>query len=366
MATPNPSLVNAIRRYGGNLAPLLLATTLVESGGRLDAVGDGGKSHGPYQMYDQGRGYGVPIARRRDPVFSTKSALAEFKRFQGRGYSGAELAYAAQRPADRAGYIRKINAALPEAQRILGSSAGSGVPSPGRGNPPRNMASAPTGAGATQDPAAAGGGNGITPESAAAIRRYLSRTEQQVLAGEDPDPVEPLLSEIQFVAPPPAPAPAAAPRGGNPVRTMQSSPTGGGAPGPAPPAPGGGGILKGAILGSPIPGQQPRSMSHQTSGLPGYPAFDYMAPAGTKVSAPVGGKVVRLSGKDPRLGGAPGGPLGYSVYLQGDNGKRYFMTHIDQLRVRVGQRVRQGEQIAIVADGPSSWSSPHVHQGVSG
>jgi murein DD-endopeptidase MepM/ murein hydrolase activator NlpD len=80
----------------------------------------------------------------------------------------------------------------------------------------------------------------------------------------------------------------------------------------------------------------------------------------------VGGTVVKLSGKDPKLGGKPGGALGYSVYLQGDDGTTYFMTHIDGLTVKAGQKVQQGQRIAVVADGPASWSSPHVHMGVHG
>lgn len=127
-----------------------------------------------------------------------------------------------------------------------------------------------------------------------------------------------------------------------------------------------GGAVAGAIAGSPVPGQAPHAATHATSGLPGYPAYDYMAPAGTTVVAPVDGKVTRLSGKDPRLGGPPGGPLGYSIYITGTNGKRYYLTHIDRIGVQVNQTVRQGQPIAVVANAPASWSSPHVHMGVNG
>jgi murein DD-endopeptidase MepM/ murein hydrolase activator NlpD len=40
------------------------------------------------------------------------------------------------------------------------------------------------------------------------------------------------------------------------------------------------------------------------------------------------------------------------------------MTHLDRLSVKANQRVRAGQQVAIVAAGPSSWSSPHVHLGI--
>jgi murein DD-endopeptidase MepM/ murein hydrolase activator NlpD len=92
-----------------------------------------------------------------------------------------------------------------------------------------------------------------------------------------------------------------------------------------------------------------------------------MAPAGTRVVAPVNGTVYKLSGKDPKLGGPAGGPLGYSVYIKGDNGKRYYLTHMDKIGVKVGQRIRRGTQIAVVAHGYGAWgNATHVHMGVSG
>ena len=124
--------------------------------------------------------------------------------------------------------------------------------------------------------------------------------------------------------------------------------------------------VRGTFRGSPVPGQKPQRSSHETAGLPGYPAYDYMAKAGTTVVAPVSGTVIKRSGKDPKLGGPPGGPLGYSVYIKGTDGKIYYLTHIDRVRPKVGQRVRQGQKIAVIANGPASWSSPHVHMGVHG
>lgn len=124
-----------------------------------------------------------------------------------------------------------------------------------------------------------------------------------------------------------------------------------------------GGKVTGAIVGSPVPGIAPHASTHDTAGLSGYPAYDYMAPAGTKCVAPVDGKIARLSGRDPKAGGPPGGPLGYSIYLTGVNGNSYYMTHLDKVAVKVGQNVEQGEQIAVVAKGPPSWSTPHVHMG---
>lgn len=152
MPTPDPRLVEAIRRVPRPFQVPLLTTALIESGGRLDAVGDAGRSHGPYQEYDLGRGAGIPIAQRRDPFASTQRALREFQVFYGRGARGADLAYRAQRPADRASYVRKYQQYAPIAMRILnqhGGAAGSPAPrrAPGLTNP-----STPSGPAPAPDP----------------------------------------------------------------------------------------------------------------------------------------------------------------------------------------------------------------------
>ena len=174
---PNPALVQAIRRVPRQFQAVLLATALAESGGRLDAVGDGGRSHGPYQEYDFGRGSGIPIAQRRDPVASTQRALREFQTFYQRGARGAELAYRAQRPADQAGYIAKINQLLPVAQRLLGGggspqSGGQQTADPGAVPPQSPGVSLPPGAGGQLD--------------TQALMRLLNQTRQGVLRGEMP------------------------------------------------------------------------------------------------------------------------------------------------------------------------------------
>ncbi len=132
-------------------------------------------------------------------------------------------------------------------------------------------------------------------------------------------------------------------------------------------ASGGGESVGDAIPGSPIPGQKAHTVStHPTDGLPGYPAFDYMAPAGTTAVSPVDGKVLRTGGQAPSPGTCPpGGPCGRSMYIQG-GGKTYFLTHMDKLTVKDGDTVKQGQKIGEVANGPASWSSPHVHMGVNG
>lgn len=121
MAYPSALLqgiVAAAKKYGVP-ADVLIATTLVESGGNLGAVGDDGHSVGPFQENDNGRGRGLSPTQRMDPYASADRAAREFASYQARGLSGGALAAAAQRPADRAGYTAAVNAKLPEARAIL-------------------------------------------------------------------------------------------------------------------------------------------------------------------------------------------------------------------------------------------------------
>jgi murein DD-endopeptidase MepM/ murein hydrolase activator NlpD len=120
--------------------------------------------------------------------------------------------------------------------------------------------------------------------------------------------------------------------------------------------------------GTPVAHLTSEGGAHQTDGLPGYPAHDYFAPSGSAAVAPVTGKVIRLSGHDPAQGPTQGphGPLGWSVYIQGSDGRTYFMTHMGSRNVKVGQTVRQGQQIGTVADYAKYGTPSHIHLGVNG
>jgi murein DD-endopeptidase MepM/ murein hydrolase activator NlpD len=127
------------------------------------------------------------------------------------------------------------------------------------------------------------------------------------------------------------------------------------------------GSAKGTYAGSPLPGVRPVATTHQTAGLPGYPAVDYFANAGTPCVSPVTGKVTRLSGHDPSGGpvGSVHGPFGLSVYIEG-GGKTYFLTHMGSRTVRVGQKVKQGQKIGTVGNYARWGGTDHIHQGVHG
>lgn len=103
------------------------------------------------------------------------------------------------------------------------------------------------------------------------------------------------------------------------------------------------------------------SATHETAGLPGYPAIDVFAPPGTIVLSPADGTVSRLSGGLDTYTG-PGGPYGYSIYLTSRYGE-YYMTHFGSIAVSQGQKVRYGERIGLVGDYPHA-DSDHIHEGL--
>ena len=124
----------------------------------------------------------------------------------------------------------------------------------------------------------------------------------------------------------------------------------------------------GGAGGSPVPKQYLSNVgaSHPTSGLEGYPAHDYFGNAGSPVVAPVSGTVVRLSGHDPAAGPTQGvhGPFGWSVYIQGDNGRTYYLTHLGSRAVQVGQKVQGGTPIGTIGNYAKYGGANHVHMGV--
>lgn len=323
--SPDPSLVQAIRRHGGGLAPLLLATALVESGGRLDAVGDQGRSHGPFQEYDLGRGAGIPIAARRDPVASTQRAAREFRTFYGRGYRGPELAYAAQRPADRSGYIAKIAAALPIAQRILGSS--------------------PADPGA--DTATPSGGLPTVPQMQMVAgqldaRRLLGMLRAQgrrVLEGQMPSPnYQRELVKLARGALPRAMAVRGAQAVGQAAQSVGQA--------AAPVA------FRPFTMGGGPSAHASRALGNWQSDA----AYDLMGRAGDPVPANVAGVVTRISG---RPGGAPGF-AGYGITIRTPQGDLFY-KHLGTRNVEVGQRVTP-QTILGTLDAATA-GGPHLHLG---
>lgn len=100
-------------------------------------------------------------------------------------------------------------------------------------------------------------------------------------------------------------------------------------------------------------------VTHQTSGLEEYGATDWFRPAGSVVGAPVDGRIVRVSGGPGTRGK---GIYGWSVYIEGDDGSKYFLTHFADL-FRRGGRIRRGQPLGTVAD---YGQADHIHVGRKG
>lgn len=115
---PDPQVVqyaiDAAKRAGAD--PIVfLASGLVESGLRHDAIGDGGTSYGAFQWHRGGAlGSNQPSWTRTPDAFFERA-----RAFAGVGARNGVGAAAAQRPADRAGYARKVDAAMAQAKRLM-------------------------------------------------------------------------------------------------------------------------------------------------------------------------------------------------------------------------------------------------------
>jgi hypothetical protein len=73
-------------------------------------------------------------------------------------------------------------------------------------------------------------------------------------------------------------------------------------------------------------------------------------------------RVTRISGRS-----GPGerkGTGGFNLYLQDRSGRQFFLTHVENVRVRQGQIVKAGQQLAAVGNYPGM--DNHVHIGYQG
>jgi hypothetical protein len=127
-------------------------------------------------------------------------------------------------------------------------------------------------------------------------------------------------------------------------------------------------------LVKPVPSRYLKEIQglHDTAGLPGYPANDWMARAGSPVVAPENGKIIKLSGHPPLIGPVDGvhGPFGWSLYLQGESGTIYYMTHLGERIVdddnKLPFKVFDSQLIGKIGDYAAWGGADHVHIGLHG
>lgn len=104
---------------------------------------------------------------------------------------------------------------------------------------------------------------------------------------------------------------------------------------------------------------------HQTDGIPGNWAIDFMAPGGTQVVAVVNAVVSKLSGHSPSQGWYGPGIFGWSIYYDTPDGYRFFSTHYGARKVVLGQHVDCGQVIGEVGHWPGDPGRSHTHLGCS-
>ncbi len=105
---------------------------------------------------------------------------------------------------------------------------------------------------------------------------------------------------------------------------------------------------------------------HPTAGLELNWALDFMAPGGTRFLAPEACKITRLSGHNPAEGEVAPSIFGWNIYMRGvTSGVLYFVTHLGNRDVKVGQHVRAGDILGHVGHWPHDTGRSHSHIGVT-
>jgi murein DD-endopeptidase MepM/ murein hydrolase activator NlpD len=106
---------------------------------------------------------------------------------------------------------------------------------------------------------------------------------------------------------------------------------------------------------------------HRTHGK--YPATDIFASCGRPVLAVTAGTILEVSRTDNYVKGRPDGPLngGLSVSLLGDDGVRYYGSHLSKVQggISAGVRVRAGRQLGLVGRSGNANGVCHLHFGIS-
>ncbi|MBG0560895.1 M23 family metallopeptidase [Actinoplanes sp. NEAU-A11] len=106
---------------------------------------------------------------------------------------------------------------------------------------------------------------------------------------------------------------------------------------------------------------------HTTHGK--YPATDLFADCGERFVATTSGVVLEVSLKDAYVKGRPDGPLngGLSVSLLGDDGVRYYGSHLSEVRagIEAGVRVEAGQLLGEVGKTGNANNVCHLHYGIS-
>ncbi|MCW2972542.1 MAG: hypothetical protein JWN72_815 [Thermoleophilia bacterium] len=125
-AKANAATVASVAKQVGVDPVAAVAMMLVESGGNAHAVGDGGTSFGLFQLHEGGMlsSAGLSSTQAFDPATNARVSLTSLAHQQriGPDRSPGEIAAASQRPADPAGYAKRVDAMMERARALLGGT----------------------------------------------------------------------------------------------------------------------------------------------------------------------------------------------------------------------------------------------------
>ncbi|MEV0899763.1 M23 family metallopeptidase [Actinoplanes sp. NPDC049802] len=100
-----------------------------------------------------------------------------------------------------------------------------------------------------------------------------------------------------------------------------------------------------------------------------YPATDLFVNCGSRFVATTSGRVLEVSLTDTYVEGKPDGPAngGLSVSILGDDGVRYYGSHLSKVRsgIRPGVRVKAGQLLGLTGKTGNANDVCHVHYGIS-
>lgn len=105
---------------------------------------------------------------------------------------------------------------------------------------------------------------------------------------------------------------------------------------------------------------------HETSGVDGNWALDFICKAGLGIVAVEAGRITRFSGHDPSDDSADmNGVYGWTTYYETPAGYEYFATHQGRRypTLRVGMKVQPGDLLGYVGD--QRFRPDHLHLGVT-
>ena len=193
------------------------------------------------------------------------------------------------------------------------------------------------------------GAAGVSPDAAALVLRYAQESEQDVLQGRAPRPIDPILPALAAAVKKSMPVETPAPRGGAP-RSGHSAGDGHDH-GPNSSVP-----LSGPVGGFSRGGGPEDHGRRALGNWQSDNAYDIMGRAGQPVYAPIGGQVVKVSGQP---GGDPGF-AGYGITVRTAQGDLFF-KHLGSTPLKVGSRITPGSLVGTL-DAKTA-GGPHLHLG---